>query len=525
MGCGQTRELNDEKNTLQKKYTIADIEKIDGDFQRRNKTQNINDLKINPDKLINSEKNYQQIKKNYKVLEKIGTGSFGKVFKVFHIPSKQTRAMKVIKKEARKHQDDDSKYLKEIEVLALLDHPNILKILEYFYDNNNYYVVTDIVTGGELFDQVQKIRNFSEEKVCIIMEQLFSVIRYLHVKGIVHRDLKLENILVEKSDKDNDLVIKLIDFGASSFFKKNLNLSLKIGTPYYIAPEVLDKSYNYKCDLWSLGVIMYILLSGFPPFDGKTDLEIMAKVKLGKFDFEKKQFDLISQEAKDLIKDLLKLDPKTRLTAEAALQHPWMVKFRSSKVSNGRSQSPYIHKIENLNTFQPRHKFQQTTIAFLVHQMSSNNMNERLKAIFQKMDVHKNGRLTYDNLVEGLSMYSDFQFTESELKKLIDSLDNDGNGYIEYEEFLRATINMDTLLTETNMKMAFNFFDTDGSGKLSYDEIKSILGVMNDDPEKENDLIHNILTDLKTEDKDGLISYENFKEIMKHACEEFKFKK
>jgi len=521
MGCGSTRELNDEKSTLHRNYTIVDIEKIDGDLQRRNKNQSVNDLKINPDKLINSEKHYQQIKKNYKVLEKIGTGSFGKVFKVFHIPSKQTRAMKVVKKEASKHQDDDTKYLKEIEVLALLDHPNILKILEYFYDENNYYLVTDIITGGELFDQVQKIKNFSEEKACIIMEQLFSVIRYLHVKGIVHRDLKLENILVEKCDKDNNLVIKLIDFGASSFFKKNLNLSLKIGTPYYIAPEVLDKSYNYKCDLWSLGVIMYILLSGFPPFDGKTDQEIMAKVKLGKFDFKKKVFNLISQEAKDLIKDLLKLDAKTRLTAEAALQHPWMVKFSSSNVPNGGSS--IVLKIENLNTFQPRHKFQQTTIAFLVHQMSANNTNAKLKEVFQKMDVHKNGRLTYDNLVEGLSQYSDFQFTESELKKLINSLDNDGNGYIEYEEFLRATVDMDTLLTETNMKMAFNFFDTDGSGKLCYDEIKSILGVINDEPSKENDLIQNILTDLKTED--GLISYEQFKEIMKHACEDFKFKK
>jgi len=518
MGCGHTEISHDERGTsngngsLKKTYTIIDIEKSDGGFYKKNKTNTYNDIKINPDKLINSEKNYQQIKKNYKVLEKIGTGSFGKVFKVFHIPSEQTRAMKVVKKEATIHQDDDKKFLKEIEVLAMLDHPNILKILEYFYDDNNYYVVTEIVNGGELFDQVQKIRNFSEDKACTIMEQLFSVIRYLHAKGIVHRDLKLENILVEtNSDKNNNLVIKLIDFGASNFFKKNLNLSLKIGTPYYIAPEVLDKSYSYKCDLWSCGVIMYILLSGSPPFDGRTDQEIMAKVKLGKFDFDKKIFELVSQEAKNLITELLRIEPQARLTADAALKHPWMLKFKI----NSDNSAPIL-KIEKLNTFQPKHKFQQTTIAFLVHQLSSNKMNEGLRLIFQEMDKNKNGRLSYNDLIEGLRKYSDLQFSDEEIVKLMDSLDNDGNGYIEYEEFLRATMNMDTLLTETNLRWLLTFLITDNSGKLSSDEIKNILGVMNDDPEKENELIQVILQDLKTED--GLISYDNFKEIMKHAC-------
>ena len=434
------------------------------------------------------------------------------MFKVFHIPSEQTRAMKVVKKEATKHQDDDKQFLKEIEVLAMLDHPNILKILEYFYDDNNYYVVTEIISGGELFDHIQKLRNFSEEKACVIMEQLFSVIRYLHLRGIVHRDLKLENILVEtNTDKNNNLIIKLIDFGASNFFNKNLNLSLKIGTPYYIAPEVLDKNYSYKCDLWSCGVIMYILLCGSPPFDGRTDQEIMTKVKAGKFDFDKKTFELVSPESKDLISQLLQIDPKLRLTADAALKHPWMIKFKSKTGNNAP-----ILKIEKLNTFQPKHKFQQTTIAFLVHQMSSNKMYESLRAIFQEMDTNKNGRLSYDDLIGGLRKYSDLQFSEQELKKLMDTLDNDGNGYIEYEEFLRATINMDTLLTETNLKMAFNFFDTDGSGKLSSDEIKNILGVMNDDPEKENQLVMNIVEELVSED--GLISYDNFKDIMKHAC-------
>ncbi len=368
MGCGTSAELNEYDRNGPGTYTIKDPDQIDGEFFKTNKKiEDYNDIKIIPNKLINSEKNYQQIKRNYKVLEKIGTGSFGKVFKVYHTPSQMNRAMKVVKKEATKHQDDDKKFLKEIEVLAMLDHPSILKVLEYFYDETNYYVVTELVTGGELFDHIQKIKNFSEEKAATIMTQLFSGINLLHKKGIMHRDLKLENILVENTDKDN-LVIKIIDFGASNFFKKNMNLSLKIGTPYYIAPEVLDKDYNYKCDLWSCGVIMYILLSGSPPFDGRTDHEIMSKVKLGKFDFEKRIWEQISPESKHLISQMLKLDPNSRITAGAALDHPWIKKYGRNNHNNGLN----VLKIEKLNTFQPKHKFQQTTIAFLVHQVSSN---------------------------------------------------------------------------------------------------------------------------------------------------------
>ena len=245
MGCEISSKKTDSR--ILESYTLVDVEYTQGQFNKQKKTEDINDILVNPKNLISSVKNAHEIKKNYKIMEKIGTGSFGRVFKVFHYPSEQLRAMKVVKKEATKQQDDDKKFLKEIEVLALLDHPNILKILEYFYDDSNYYVVTELITGGELFDHVQKQHNFSENRVCLIMEQLFSVVRYLHSKGIVHRDLKLENILVESmSNTDDEIIIKLIDFGASNFFAKNMKLSLKIGTPYYIAPEVLDKSYSYK---------------------------------------------------------------------------------------------------------------------------------------------------------------------------------------------------------------------------------------------------------------------------------------
>ena len=173
-------------------------------------------------------------------------------------------------------------------------------------------------------------------------------------------------------------------------------------------------------------------------------------------------------------------------------------------------------KIDRINTFQPKHKFQKTAIAFLVHQMSCNKMIESLKKIFKEMDTHGNGRLSYEDLIEGLRKYSDLHFSDGELEKIMDSLDDKGSGYIEYEEFLRATIDMDTLLTEKNLRMAFNFFDTDGTGKLSIKDIKNTLGVMNDNKEKETTLLKTILEDITTED--DKISFETFKNIMKAAC-------
>lgn len=504
MGCGQSSELNDyNAKNLDKQHTINPHD-LDHSSSKNG---------FDYDGFLNSKKSYTQIKKTYKVLDKIGNGSFGKVFKVFHVPSNQNRAMKVVKKEATKQQDDDKKFLKEIQILAKLDHPNILKILEYFFDENHYYVVTDLVNGGELFDHIQKDKNFSEEKACMIMEQLLSAVGYLHKVGILHRDLKLENILVD-TNEDDYFQIKIIDFGASNFFKKNMSLKLKIGTPYYIAPEVLNKNYSYKCDIWSCGVIMYILLCGSPPFDGNTDQEIMDKVKIGQFDFKKKIWESISQEAKSLIGDLLRLDPAKRLTADAAMAHPWMTKFKTKKENQN------VIKIERINTFQPKHKFQQTTIAFLVHQMSSQKTNDNLRRIFNEMDTRKNGRLKYEDLKDGLRKYSELHFSDEEFENLLKILDNDGNGYIEYEEFLRATMNMDSLLTENNLKMAFSFFDTDNSGKLSADELQKILGVMNGNNEDKDGyhIIEKIINDLGSDD--GLISYDDFKKIMKDALSE-----
>lgn len=188
----------------------------------------------------------------------------------------------------------------EINILKELDHPNIVRMYEFFEDEKRYYLVTEICKGGELFDEVIARGKFSEKDAAVLIKQVLSCINYCHSNNIVHRDLKPENILLESSKEFDE--IKIIDFGTSLVYDPAKALEEKLGTPYYIAPEVLNKSYSNKCDIWSIGVIVYILLSGVPPFNGSSDQEIMRKVRAGKFSFDEKCWQKISERAKDFIR-------------------------------------------------------------------------------------------------------------------------------------------------------------------------------------------------------------------------------
>lgn len=185
---------------------------------------------------------------------------------------------------SKKAMDDEMKVRLsyEIDILKNLDHPNIMKLYEIFEDKQNIYLVSELCLGGELFDEIITRNFFNETDAVSIMQQLLSAICYCHQKKVAHRDLKPENVLLDTKKNDH---IKVIDFGTSQVFESAEQMHQTYGTAYYIAPEVLKGDYNEKCDLWSIGVIMYILLSGSPPFNGDSDGEILKKVKDGKITF------------------------------------------------------------------------------------------------------------------------------------------------------------------------------------------------------------------------------------------------
>jgi calcium-dependent protein kinase len=260
---------------------------------------------------------------------------------------------------------------------------------------------------------------------------------------------------------------------------------------------------------------MYVLLCGSPPFDGPDDQAIMDKVKTGKFSFNGKEWSAISPEAKNLIKLMLTYDPKERIPAEEALRNPWITKFSINRnIANPilfGNKDDIKRPFENLRKFNAKQKLQQATIAFLVHHVSSSDMVKDLRNIFKDLDENGDGTLSYDEIKSGFNRYyGDEKIAEKELDEIIKKIDFDNNACIEYEEFIRSTVNLDILLTEANLKMAFAAFDKDDSGVLSYSEVKAALGLVDSD---DNDLIKNIISEMDV-NGDGDVSFQEFKQLM-----------
>jgi calcium-dependent protein kinase len=449
---------------------------------------------------------------NYELCNYIGKGGFGRVYKVRHKLSNQYRAMKIIKCQPSS-QNFLSTIQKEINVLKSLDHPNIIKVYEFYKTEKYIYIINELCTGGELFDRIVEAKHFSEIVACNVMRQLLSAIAYCHEKGIIHRDLKPENILIENSEEKNKdfFLIKVIDFGTCEILKKS-KLTEQIGTSFYMAPEVLQNGYNEKCDLWSCGIILYILLSGSPPFYGKNEKEIFAKIINGNLSFKNKIWNKISEEAKSLVKKLLEINPEKRISATEALKEKWFEINKNPNDNKVNNNLPMF--IQNITEFCAEQKLQQATLAFLVHNFAPKEELNELKEIFFAFDKNCDGKLSKEEFFTGLSNTNTLNTIlkkGNSIEGLMKNIDADNNGYIGFEEFCVALINKEKILTETNLRMAFNVFDRDKSGGISQNELKYILGEYNVNAK---DHLWKKMIEQIDLNRDGQISYEEFHKMM-----------
>jgi len=266
---------------------------------------------------------FEPIEEKYELAEEIGKGGFSVVYKATNIKSKEEFAVKCIKK--KMVEGDDIKLLRrEIQIMKKLNHTNILKLYEVYEDDESFYLVMELVKGKELFDKIVERGMYSEKDAAHIIAQMVSAVEYLHENGIAHRDLKPENLL-SAGDEDEEIV-KIADFGFSkNFGEDGEKLMTSCGSPGYVAPEILTaESYDKSVDMWSVGVIIYILLSGYPPFYADSAPALFKKIMDVKYDFDDSVWDDISDSAKDLIRNLLVKDPTKRFTAKQCLQHPWV---------------------------------------------------------------------------------------------------------------------------------------------------------------------------------------------------------
>ncbi len=442
----------------------------------------------------------------------LGEGSYGSVYRVKHKDLKVFRAMKKITGSNTKDQSKLNEITNEIELLKSMDHPNIVKIFEFYNTKEGFFLITEFCSGGELFDKIVKIKRFEEGQAAYIMYQLLSAVFYCHNINIIHRDLKPENILIENEEKDNYLNIKVIDFGTAKLFDKNKAEDKVIGSAYYIAPEVLQGKYNEKCDIWSCGVIMYILLCGRPPFGGEDD-EIIDKIKKGKFDLNSDPWTKISPEAKDIIKQMLDMNTLSRISAQKALTHKWFKKFKMRERVINIGYDKLKASIENLKNFKSENKLQQAALAFLVHNCIHLPEVKDLIKIFKNIDTNSDGKITKEELAIALSKMYNVPDPEEEVEEIFRNVDNDNNGFIEYEEYIRASIKKESLLTEDILKFAFKFFDKDGSGSITADEVAAVL-FQGKDREISIKLTEDLIKEID-QDHNAQISFEEFKDMMK----------
>jgi calcium-dependent protein kinase len=321
-------------------------------------------------------------------------------------------------------------------------------------------------SGGELFDVVIKRRQFTDREAQTIMFQLLSSVSYFHDRNIIHRDLKPENILLEDS---KEFFIKIADFGNSVIYQ-NRKLKGCFGSVYYIAPEVLANNYNQKCDVWSCGVIMYILLTGRPPFNGKTDDEIFRNIKIGTFNIEGDNLPILTDDAKDLIKKLLEKNPERRITAANALEHRW-IKRMNREVQT----SALNHAITSLQEFSSNAKLKTAVGTFIASQLVTHKEIKELKKVFQALDKNGDGRLSKEELMEGYKSTLGALDLEKKIIDVISKVDSDGNGFVDYTEFIQATLHNEILTSTKNLQAAFRAFDRDGSGRISASELRMLL--------------------------------------------------
>ena len=462
---------------------------------------NVDLLKISKENIIKI--NTAPLFHFYKIEGDLGSGSFGQVKKVLNIKLKEHRAMKIVSKK--------SKYSKnEIEILKKISHPNIINIYEIFEDTKKYYIMYELIEGGELFDAITTQGYFSEKDACVVMKQILQAVNYLHTMHIVHRDLKPENIMMVTKSK---FEVKIIDFGTAKQIKPKQKINEFIGTCYYIAPEVLDECYDEKCDIWSCGVIMYILLGGYPPFNGNSNSEIYTHIKNSRPSFIEDEWKGISEDAIELIKAMLRKNPSTRITAEQALNYPWFKLYakqseieQNKNINKQMNQEMQMNAITKMKNFVKENRLKQAVLQFISTQFNLQREEEKLRDIFKHFDQDKKGMITKDIFKKELTKHYGFNDAQYLTEKLFGKLDLDGSGEISYNEFLTSLMDDMQVVTLDRLDKAFRLFDKDGNGKLSIEEIMHVFG-------GNGNAWKQVIQEIDI-NNDGEVDFEEFKTLM-----------
>ncbi|KAH6797519.1 calmodulin-domain protein kinase cdpk isoform 2 [Perilla frutescens var. hirtella] len=446
----------------------------------------------------------RQLNEDFSLGRKLGHGQFGTTFLCVEKKSGKEYACKSIAKRKLLTPEDVDDVRREVEILHHLSgNSTVVSIKGAYEDAVAVHVVMELCAGGELFDRIVKRGHYSEKKAAELARTIVGVIETCHSLGVMHRDLKPENFLFVNEEEDSPL--KTIDFGLSMFFKPGQKFSDVVGSPYYVAPEVLCKMYGPEVDVWSAGVIVYILLCGVPPFWGETETEIFEEVLHGDIDFTSDPWPQISESAKDLVKKMLVRDPKRRLTAHQVLCHPWV------QVDGVAPDKPLDSAVlSRLTHFSAMDKLKKMALRVIAESLCEEEI-AGLKEMFKMIDTDNSGYITLEELKAGLERVG-ANLNESEIYELMKAADVDNSGTIDYGEFIAATLHLNKIEKEDHLFKAFAYFDKDGSGFITQDELQKACQDFGIQDTHLEDIILQV-----DQNNDGRIDYNEFVAMMQNG--------
>lgn len=393
---------------------------------------------------------------------------------------------------------------REVKILrALTGHHNLVKFHEAYEDNSNVYIVMELCEGGELLERIlSRGGKYSEDDAKAVVVQILNVVAFCHLQGVVHRDLKPENFLF--TSKDEHAELKAIDFGLSDFVKPDERLNDIVGSAYYVAPEVLHRSYGTEADVWSIGVIVYILICGSRPFWARTESGIFRAVLKADPSFEEAPWPAVSAEAKDFVKRLLNKDMRKRMTASQALTHPWIKNSHNLKVPL----DILIYRL--VRAYLRASSLRRAALKALAKTLTVDELFY-LREQFALLEPNKNGHVSLENFRMALVKHATEAMKESRIYDLLSSMSSLQSRKMDFEEFCAAAISVHQLEAldrwEQHARCAYELFEQKGNRPIVIEELASELGIGPAVP------VHAVLHDW-IRHSDGKLSFLGFVKIL-----------
>ncbi|CAN0911556.1 Calcium-dependent protein kinase 17 [Linum grandiflorum] len=455
----------------------------------------------------------EDVKSIYSIGKELGRGQFGVTHLCTQKANGQQYACKTIAKRKLVNKEDLEDVRREVQIMHhLTGQPNIVELKGAYEDKHSVHLVMELCAGGELFDRIIAKGHYTERAAASLLRTIVEIVHTCHSMGVIHRDLKPENFLLLNKDESSPL--KATDFGLSVFYKPGEVFKDIVGSAYYIAPEVLKRKYGPEADIWSIGVMLYILLSGVPPFWAESEHGIFNAILRGQVDFQTDPWPAISPQAKDLVRKMLNSDPKQRVSASQVLNHPWI------KEDGEAPDIPLDNAVlGRLKQFKAMNMFKKVALRVIAGCLSEEEIRG-LKEMFKGMDTDNSGTITLEELKQGLAKQGT-KLSEAEVKQLMEAADADGNGTIDYDEFITATMHLNRMDREEHLYTAFQHFDKDNSGFITTEELQQALRDFGINDENE---LKDILAEVDS-DNDGRINYDEFVAMMRKGNPEANPKK